>query len=283
MPVNRSELIDYFRTTGFHPSHRMGQNFLVDRNLALKLVALAQVGPGSKVVEIGPGMGMITRAILETGASLWAVEKDERLWHYLKLHLLPEFPDQLRLLQADAVQHPLAAAMPVAELTVIANPPFAITGPWLAALLDAGFPLEMSLLLQKEAVERLTARAGSKSYGVLPIRLQAAYEVVATHAVPPQSFHPAPSIDSQMVLLRRKAEPVGLPNRLISVMQALFQQRRKQMGGRLRALLTEGECHTWEHVFARNGLTLQSRPEQVPLEAWIRLARSIETGCGDGL
>ncbi|MEQ9824691.1 MAG: 16S rRNA (adenine(1518)-N(6)/adenine(1519)-N(6))-dimethyltransferase RsmA [Puniceicoccaceae bacterium] len=276
--MNRSELIDYFRTTGFHPSHRMGQNFLVDRNLAQKLVALAKVEPGSKVVEVGPGMGMITRAILETGASLWTVEKDERLWHYLNARLQPEFPDQLRLLRGDAVQHPLAAAMPVAELTVIANPPFAITGPWLAAVLDAGFPREMSLLLQKEAVDRLTARAGSKSYGVLPIRMQAAYDVVATHAVPPQSFYPAPSIDSQIVLLRRKAEPVELPNRLITVMQALFQQRRKQMGSRLRSLLTEGERHTWEHVFERNGLTLQSRPEQVPLDAWIMLARLMETG-----
>lgn len=276
--MNRSQLIEYFRATGFHPSHRLGQNFLVDRNLAAKLVHLAQVGEESQVVEVGPGMGMITRAILETGARVVAIEKDSRLLHYLRMELQAEFPDQLTLLEGDAVEMPLAGHQPAHDCTVIANPPFAITGPWLAAVFDCGFPKTLSLLLQKEAVERLLAKAGSKAYGVLPIRLQAAYDCVATHAVPAQSFHPAPTIESRIMVLRRKAEPTAFPEHLLDRMQALFQQRRKQMGSRLKSLLAPAELQRWTDVLGRSGFSLQSRPEQVPLETWIALTRLTTDG-----
>jgi len=271
--LNKRELVTYFDAIGFHPSHRLGQNFLVDRNLAQKLVTLATVTQGDCVVEAGPGMGMISREILATGARLFAVEMDSRLGDYLQKTLGQEAGDAFHLIQGDAVEFPLAGQLDVEPLTVISNPPFAITGPWLAAMLDQGFPRKLALLLQKEAVERITAKSGNKHFGVLAIRLGAAYEVAGVHPVPPQSFYPAPKIDSQIVVFDRKANGVAFSKAFLGMVQQLFMQRRKQIGAKLRSLLQAETLVLWEQVLQRNGLNLQSRPEQIPTTVWTELSR----------
>jgi len=223
------------------------------------------------VVEVGPGMGMISRQILETGAHLTAIEKDDRLLAFLQTSLQPDYTDTFSALLGDAVEFPLAGVADVESLTVIANPPFAITGPWIAAVLDLGFPKIIALILQKEAVERITAKAGSKSFGVLAIRLSAAYEVSDIHPVPPQSFYPPPNIDSQIVVFSRKAHPHALAPEFILLVQQLFIQRRKQIGGRLKSILSPSQFHEWEALLSQRGFSLQVRPEQIPWDVWIAL------------
>ena len=251
----------------------MGQNFLIDRNLARKLVELSGVGSGDPVFEAGPGMGMISREILKTGAVLQAVEKDRRLLAFLIDHLVPEFEDRFSVIEGDAVELPLGMGRNVSELSVIANPPFAITGPWIGGMLDLGFPKTLALLLQREAVDRLIAKAGSKQFGLLSIRLEAAYEVTSLHPVPNTSFFPEPKIQSQIVVFRRREDPVAFSDSMKGIVSQLFQQRRKQIGGRLKQWIDADTFEKWESIFHQSNLSMQSRPEQVPTKVWTQLSR----------
>lgn len=248
----------------------MGQNFLTDGNLAQKLVDLSRIEEGQPVLEIGPGMGMITRKILEAGGKLTAVELDAKL----ATHVRQFFGKQVKLVEGDAVDFPAGAIQEFDQLAVVANPPFAITGPWLAKLLDLGFPKIMGLLLQKEAVERISASSGSKKYGPLSMRIEAAYRQIAQHPVPPASFFPPPTIDSQMVVFERVEEPKKFCTEFLKLVQELFTQRRKQVGGMLKKRLAEEQLIQWEQVLKGNKLSFQSRPEQIPTSVWIELSES---------
>jgi 16S rRNA (adenine1518-N6/adenine1519-N6)-dimethyltransferase len=271
--LKKSALVAYFKGIGFQPSQRLGQNFLIDANLARLLVDHCEVSPTDHVVEIGPGMGMITREILGRGARLSCVEADDRLVKYLESDLRPEWVDQFEILHGDAVRHPLANVDEPESVKVICNPPFAITGPWLAGVLNLGFPKRLSLLLQQESVDRLTAESG-KLFGVLPIRLGASYEVVGTHPVPPSCFYPEPTIDCSIVTFSRKAETETFPPPFLKVLQTLFTQRRKQIGGRLRKLIPSELYDQWSAHLATEGLNMQCRPEQIPTKIWLKLSQS---------
>ena len=271
--MNKHELVEYFESIGFRPKQRLGQNFLVDPNLTRKLVDWAELEPGDTVVEVGPGMGMITREILRRGVKLLAIERDLALKSYLESALLSQYPEALTLIDGDAVNLPLGDAENPELTKVIANPPFSITGPWLAGILDIGFPKLFSLLLQKEAVDRIAARAGSKLFGVLAMRLEAAYEVAHTHPVPPSCFYPAPQIESRIVVFQRREAPYRFRSETLELVQMLFTQRRKQIGARLKKALSPGLLTSWQHILEDHDLDLQSRPEQIPTNVWIELDR----------
>ena len=272
--MNKRELVEYFESTGFRPKQRLGQNFLVDPNLTRKLVDCTELEPGDTVVEIGPGMGMISREILGRGVKLIAVERDAALKSYLESALLNQYPDSLTLIDGDAVDLPLGGAKNPELTKVIANPPFSITGPWLAGILDLGFPKRLSLLLQKEAVDRITAQAGSKLFGVLAMRLEAAYEVVHTHPVPPSCFYPAPQVESRIVVFHRRETPYCFTSATLELVQMLFTQRRKQIGARLKKVLSPELLISWQHILESHNLDFQSRPEQIPTHVWIELDRA---------
>ena len=272
--MNKRELVEYFESTGFRPKHRLGQNFLIDPNQTRKLVDWAKLEPDDTVVEVGPGMGMITREILSRGAKLIAVERDTTLKSYLESALFPQYPDSLTLINGDAVDQPLGSAKHPETIKVIANPPFSITGPWLAAILDLGLPKRFSLLLQKEAVDRITAQAGSKLFGVLAIRLEAAYEVAHTHPVPPSCFYPAPQVESRIVVFRRREVPYRFTPTILELVQKLFTQRRKQIGARLKKAVSPEVLTRWQQILESHNLNLQSRPEQIPTQVWMELDRA---------
>ena len=158
-------------------------------------------------------------------------------------------------------------AVDVEPLTVISNPPFAITGPWLAAMLDQGFPRKLALLLQKEAVERITAKSGNKHFGVLAIRLGAAYEVAGVHPVPRRVFIRLRRLIRRSWYLIEK-QMVSPFRRSFSNGATAFYAASKQIGAKLRSLLQAETLVLWEQVLQHNGLNLQSRPEQIPTTVW---------------
>ncbi|MBC7367334.1 MAG: ribosomal RNA small subunit methyltransferase A, partial [Undibacterium sp.] len=112
MPLSPTATRDLLLSLGHHPKRALGQNFLVDGNIVHKSLALAGVAPGDTVIEIGPGLGTLTEALLTAGATVYAVERDERLLAHLTDTLLPQFPDRLHLLFGDAVEFPLAGFVP---------------------------------------------------------------------------------------------------------------------------------------------------------------------------
>jgi len=274
MPLTPTETRDLLAQLGHLPKRYLGQNFLVDGNIVRKSLELAGVRAGDAVVEVGPGLGTLTAALLAAGAEVWAVEKDRTLHAYLTETLVPQFPDRLHLLEGDAVEQPLAglpAERAATGFKIVANLPYAISTPWMDAVLAGPLPDRMVLMLQLEAAERYAARPGTKDFGAISIFLQAAFAVAPGHKVAAACFHPRPDIDSCLLHLVRHPAPFVFPPAVKAVIRGCFQQRRKQIGALLRRHLPDGGA-AWLAQLAPTGLSAQARPEQIPMELWCKLA-----------
>lgn len=270
MPLTPTATRDLLAQLGHQPKRFLGQNFLVDGNIVRKSLELAGVRAGDTVVEIGPGLGTLTSALLEAGASVWAVEKDRTLHEHLSQTLVPRFPDTFHLLEGDAVEHPLADLgidTAARGFKVVANLPYAIATPWLDGVLSGPLPERMVLMLQQEAAQRYTAQPGSKAFGAISVFLQSAYAVAPGHKVEPGCFFPRPDIDSYLLHLVRKPNPYIFPAPTKALIRACFQQRRKQIGGLLRDRMSDNGAAWLAHLSAA-GIPAQTRPEAIPTEHW---------------
>ncbi len=272
MPLSPSATRELLARLGHQPIHRLGQNFLVDGNIVRKSLALAEVVAGDTVVEIGPGLGTLTSALLEAGADVWAVEMDALLLTHLQDTLAARHPGTLHLLQGDAIEHPLAgldgAARP--DFKVVANLPYAIATPWLDAVLSGPLPARLVLMLQQEAAERYAAAPGTKAFGGISIFLQAAYAIAPGHKVPAVCFHPRPDVESRLLHLVRKPQPFVFSPEARLLIRSCFQQRRKQIGALLRERLPDQGAAFLEHLRSE-GYSPQIRPEAIPTALWQRL------------
>lgn len=273
MPLTPTETRDLLARLGHAPKRYLGQNFLVDGNIVRKSLALAAVAPGDAVVEIGPGLGTLTSALLEAGAEVWAVEKDRHLHAHLAAVLEPAFPGRLHLLEGDAVAAPLAGLPPerAADAKIVANLPYAISTPWMDAVLGGPLPSRMVLMLQREAANRYTARPGTKDFGAISIFLQAAFTVAPGHRVPAACFYPRPEVESRLLHLARQPVPFRFAAPARALIRACFQQRRKQIAALLRGRLRPAAAAGWLARLAAAGLGPQARPEQIPVALWREL------------
>ncbi len=269
-PLSPSETRALLESLGHRPRHHLGQCFLVDGNIVRKSVALAGIAPGDAIVEVGPGLGTLTEALLEAGADVWAVEKDRHLHGHLAATLLPRHPDRLHLMEGDAIDHPLAG-LPAVPFKIVANLPYAIATPWLDAVLSGPLPGRMVLMLQQEAAQRYTAEPGSKSFGSISVFLQAAYAAASTHRVSAGCFHPEPDIESCLLTLERRPAPVVFRPEARALIRSCFQRRRKQIGALVRGRLGPLDS-AWIGLLQAAGLSEKTRPEDIPVSAWIELA-----------
>jgi 16S rRNA (adenine1518-N6/adenine1519-N6)-dimethyltransferase len=294
MALSPTATRDLLASLGHQPKRFLGQNFLVDGNIVRKSLELAAVRPGDAVVEIGPGLGTLTIALLEAGAEVWAVEKDRALHAHLEDTLVPRFPETLHLLEGDAVEHPLAgfnqwdagslrgegtppppeSGPTLGDFKVVANLPYAIATPWLDAVLSGPLPSRLVLMLQQEAAQRYSAQPGSKSFGAISVFLQAAYDLAPGHKVAAGCFYPRPDIESYLLHLVRKPVPVVFSPKFKALVRACFQQRRKQIGALLRGKFP-GVAPAWRELLAAEGHSEQTRPEAVSLACWMRLAAAL--------
>ncbi len=273
MPLSPSATRDLLGQLGHFPKRALGQNFLVDGNIVLKSLGLAGVKPGDTVLEIGPGLGTLTTALLDAGADVWAIEFDRHLHAHLEAALLPRFPTTLHLMEGDAVEHPLAALpadKAAAGFKVVANLPYAISTPWMDAVFSGPLPTHLVLMLQQEAAQRYSAKPGSKQFGAISIFLQSAYDIAPGHKVSAACFHPRPDIESYLLNLVRKPAPFVFAPEVKLLIRACFQQRRKQLGALLRDKLPD-QGASWFAELAAAGCSPQNRAEEVPVALWQKL------------
>lgn len=274
MPLTPTETRDLLARLGHKPKRYLGQNFLVDGNIVRKSLELGGVRAGDVVVEIGPGLGTLTSALLAAGAEVWAVEKDRTLQAHLAATLEPDFPSQLHLRAGDAMEQPLAglpAERAAAGFKIIANLPYAISTPWMDAVLSGLLPSRMVLMLQREAADRYTARPGSKDFSAISIFLQAAFDVAPGYRVAAACFFPRPDVDSCLLHLARKPAPWLFPARAKALIRACFQQRRKQIAALLRGRIAAEAAAEWLAVLTVAGLSPRARPEEIPVALWREL------------
>lgn len=275
MPLSPTATRELLAQLGHQPKRFLGQNFLVDGNIVRKSLELAEIGPGDAVVEIGPGLGTLTAALLEAGAAVWAVEKDRTLHAHLAATLAPRYAATFHLIEADAVDRPLGelpADRAAAGFKVVANLPYAIATPWLDAVLSGPLPTRLVLMLQQEAAQRYAAAPGTKSFGAISVFLQAAYDVAPGHRVAATCFFPRPDVESHLLNLVRKPEPFVFAAEAKAIVRSCFQQRRKQIGALLRARLGPASGVPWRELLAQAGLSEQARPEAIPVAWWMRFS-----------
>jgi 16S rRNA (adenine1518-N6/adenine1519-N6)-dimethyltransferase len=254
------------------PRRSLSQNFLTDAAALDEIVAAAELQPGDRVVEIGPGLGVLTRRLLAAGASVLAVELDARLasWLRRELHGVPGF----ELIEADALTIHPRECFPGESFKLAANIPYHITSPLLHLFLEGDRPPELTVLLvQAEVAERVAAPPGQLSYLSVFVQNVAHAEVVAR--VPAAAFEPAPKVDSAVLRLRRRADPpvpVGEGREAFyRIVQAGFRQRRKQLHNGLgRELPVPRDALTV--AFAACGVDSERRPQTLSVDEWACLA-----------
>jgi 16S rRNA (adenine1518-N6/adenine1519-N6)-dimethyltransferase len=216
------------------PHKRLGQHFLIDPNIVRKIVALAALGPDDSVLEIGPGRGILTRALCATAGSVTAVELDPQLVEYLTKTLAD--CRNLDLRRGDALEFPIHT-LP-AGTVVVANLPYYVSTPLLFKLLDTPDRIDrMVLMLQTEVARRLVAKPSTSEYGVLSVLTQYWTEPFLAFRVPATCFRPRPEVDSAVVrLMIRESPSVHVKDNALfaRIVRAAFAHRRKTFSNSLR-------------------------------------------------
>ncbi|MFM7535170.1 MAG: 16S rRNA (adenine(1518)-N(6)/adenine(1519)-N(6))-dimethyltransferase RsmA [Acidimicrobiales bacterium] len=249
---------------GLAPRRALGQNFVVDANTVRRIARLAEVGPGDRVLEIGPGLGSLTRALVETGAAVTAVEADAGL-----VAVLAEEVPEVAVVHADALAVDWAAVLGEAGgWVLVANLPYNIATPLIADLLDGVPAIErMLVMVQAEAGERLVARPGQPAYGAVSVKVAYWARAALVGKVPATVFLPRPKVESALVsIVRRPAPATDAPRAvLFELVRAGFGQRRKMLRNSL------GERADSDDLVAA-GIRPQARAEELGVEDWGRLA-----------
>jgi 16S rRNA (adenine1518-N6/adenine1519-N6)-dimethyltransferase len=251
---------------GLWAKKAFGQHFLLDLNVTRKIARLARVGHGDHVIEVGPGPGGLTRALLETGARVTAIEKDDRFRPLLEE--LAAVSDRLDLIFGDALKADEAAIAGAAPAHVISNLPYNVGTPLLIKWLTGTWsPASLTLMFQREVVDRITDGPGEQAYGRLAVIVQATCRADRVLDVPARAFTPPPKVESAVVRLELRAERPS-PERLDALQRvtaAAFGQRRKMLRSSLKALGGEALIEAAE-------LNPQARAEVIPVEGFLRLA-----------
>ncbi|MEW6359285.1 MAG: 16S rRNA (adenine(1518)-N(6)/adenine(1519)-N(6))-dimethyltransferase RsmA [Planctomycetota bacterium] len=288
-PVNKTELTELFCSIGFHPSPKLGQNFLIDPNMRRAIVDAAGLTRDDVVLEIGPGAGALTGLLCERAVAVVAVELDRTLFEILEEHL-SGIPN-LTLLQGDAVARHRAINPAVVEalqdrlvespgrrLKVVSNLPYSASTPAIVALMTGGLPVALMILtVQKEIADRIAAAPGTKDYGLLSVTVQSGAEVTLLRKLPPEVFWPRPKVSSAVIEIRPRAE---LMNRIrdkktfSDATHILFTHRRKTVSNCFK---TAGQFDLGVDaagLFAHCGINPGLRGEALTVDQIILLANT---------
>lgn len=279
---------------GFTIKKSFGQNFLIDRSVLDDIVEAALEGEETAsgqvikaAIEIGPGIGTLTQALAENGfRPVIAIEKDRHLIPLLA-DTLADYPD-VHVIEGDALAVDVSEILakvractpdPQVSLRLVANLPYYITTPLIMRVLEARWPLHSAVVMvQKEVAKRMVASPGTKDYGALSVAVRYYSQPTLVRTVPPGCFLPNPGVDSAVVRLLIRVEPVAsdVPRELFfRIVRAAFGQRRKTLANALRAEFTELSRDSVEAWFAHAGVDGMRRGETLSMEEFVQLGRSL--------
>lgn len=263
------EVLDH---AGVLPSKQLGQNFLIDPNMARWIVSQLQITEDDAVVEVGPGTGALSSHLVGKVRKLILIEFDARLAAALKEKHRDD--PSVEVHHADGAKFDGRRLFKHRPLKFLGNLPYSCGGAILKNLLSRPHPFERAvIMLQKEVIDRLAASPGSKDYGILSLRTQANWEVQPLRTVPPEAFYPQPKIDSAVAVLTPRTS--GLPvfdHRLFDeLIRRGFAQRRKQLKKQL-----PGDGPDWEALTTSLGVTTTVRGEELSLAQWVDLTRAFD-------
>ncbi len=258
------------KTLGLRPRKGLGQNFLIDERVAPRIVTEADIQPGDRVVEIGPGLGSLTWPLLQRARKVWAIEQDSGLLSLLKQRTAGLGELQLQFGDALAWDYRQTARELGGPLRIVANLPYHISSPLLLHLLDQGDAIaDMTLMFQKEVAERIAAPPGGRVYGTLSVQCRLWMDIQPLFDVPPRAFHPVPKVDSTVIRLIRRDRPLAAVADMAlfrKIIRAAFGQRRKTLGNALKTVHPDPKA--W---LQRAGIDPRRRGETLSVVEFARL------------
>jgi 16S rRNA (adenine1518-N6/adenine1519-N6)-dimethyltransferase len=265
------------RAAGLRARHALSQNFLADPDVLSAILAEADPRPGGRVLEIGPGLGLLTGGLLDAGAAVTAVELDAGLAAFLRERFAPALETgQLALVEGDALDQDLVGLIP-GPYDVVANLPYHITSPILHMLLgEAPRPGRLVLMVQREVAERIAAPPGKMSY--LSVFVQYHARVQVAFRVPPEAFEPEPAVESAVIVV----EPYDADDRLgpdeedelWRLVQAAFRERRKMIHNVLARQLPIDAGRVTAALDAA-GIAPDRRPQTLAVGEWLVLREAL--------
>ena len=250
------------------PKKHLGQHFLKEASVAKKIADTLSLKGYDKVLEIGPGMGVLTAYLLEKPVTTYAIEIDSESIAYLQAHFLELFN---RIIKADVLKYDFSNTFGKTSFAIIGNFPYNISTQIVFKMLENRHQIpEFSGMFQKEVAQRICINEGTKSYGILSVLVQAFYNAEYLFTVPPTVFNPPPKVDSGVLRLTRK-DDFSLPcseKLFFKVVKSAFQQRRKTLRNSLKTYNLSNNLNA-NTIFGK-------RPEQLSVVAFIELASAIE-------
>ena len=273
MTIDPADVRATLRAAGLRSRHALSQNFLADSDVLSQILATADPEPGGRVLEIGPGLGLLTAGLLDAGASVTAVELDRGLATFLRERFEPALEDgRLQLIEGDALDQDLVRLVEP-PYDVVANLPYHITSPILHALLGTPpRPRRLVLMVQREVAERIAAPPGKMSY--LSVFVQYHARVQVAFRVPPEAFEPEPAVESAVIVV----EPFDADDRLSAeeedqlwrLVQAAFRERRKMLHNVLARQLPFDAARV-AAALETAGIAADRRPQTVAVGEWLAL------------
>lgn len=258
---------------------KLGQNFLIDANVVRQIVEAAELSEADTVLEVGPGIGTLTQGLAESKAQVVSVELDQRLLPVLATTL--EGYDNVRIINGDILKVDIMEAVGQKEFKCCANLPYYITTPIIFAILEKKLPMErLVVMVQKEVAERMAAKPGGKDYGALSVAIQYFTEPEIAFIVPPESFIPAPAVNSAVIVCKRRTKPaveVEDEDLFFKVVKAAFSLRRKMISNSLKNMgITTAQCTEWLQLAGVDG---KRRAETLSLEEFAALTNTFKACC----
>ncbi len=273
---NLPPLREVIQTYDLGAKKSLGQNFLFDLNLTRKIARAANLGPNTHVIEIGPGPGGLTRALLEQDIiKLTAVERDQRCVNALNDYVKPVVGDKLEIIEGDALEID-PADITKAPRAIVANLPYNVATPLLIGWLQNATAYEsMTLMFQKEVAMRITAEVGTKAYGRLSVLAQWLCECSRVFDVPASAFTPPPKITSSIVRLVPKVLGDDQPAiKTIEIVTGLaFGQRRKMLRQSLKSMVPD-----IQEFLKACGIEETLRADALSVDHYIKIAKAYEAG-----
>jgi 16S rRNA (adenine1518-N6/adenine1519-N6)-dimethyltransferase len=289
-----SEMRELLAARGIQLTKSLGQNFLHDANQLRRIIKAAELSKADQVLEIGPGLGPLTEALLQNAGEVLAIEKDARLVKLLQERFGSEFRLQpagrspakppeggtpnFQLLHDDALAFLKQEPRDWSDWKLVANLPYSVASPILVELAcGSRAPKRIVATLQFEVARRLMAKADDDDYGILTLLVQLDFEPQGTFKIPADCFFPAPDVDSACVVLERRAQPL-LPENLrvsfVKIVKRAFSQRRKMM---LKLLKMDWPKEKLEAAFAELKISPQERAEKLSLEQFVALTQFLSS------
>ncbi len=277
--LTKTELKSVFEEYGFAPLKRFGENYLIDKNIKDKIIREAGISKSDTVLEIGPGMGALTIDLADTGAEVFAVEKDPKAFKILQELVFGKYPN-LHLYSEDILKFDIKKTVGSGKIKVLGNLPYYVTTPIIELIIQNGDIVDSALIvIQKEVAARLSARPGSKDYSSISCFVQYYMLPEYLYTIKRASFHPVPEVDSSLIRLSTRAEPpvkVKDEELFFRIIRGSFNQRRKSIINSLsREAVLDAAKSDLTAVLKRAGVDPSSRPEDLSLSEFASIANAI--------